>query len=143
MKVALAKQMHEIDKSAIEEYGLPELSLMESAGHRVFEAVRNLLNGVGKKSVCILAGSGNNGGDALTAARYLANSGARVKIFLLGDKDHRTASLNVQMRILRGMGVAATGLGNACKSRCAFRTRSSTGFWARASAGNCAPVLFA
>ncbi len=105
MKVALAKQMHEIDKSAIEEYGLPELSLMESAGHRVFEAVRNLLNGVGKKSVCILAGSGNNGGDALTAARYLANSGARVKIFLLGNKDHRTASLNVQMRILRGMGV--------------------------------------
>ena len=105
MKVALAKQMHEIDKSAIEEYGLPELSLMESAGHRVFEAVKNILGGVGKKSVCILAGSGNNGGDALTAARYLVNAGARAKIFLLGDKDHRTASLNTQMRILRGMGV--------------------------------------
>ena len=105
MKVALAKQMHEIDKSAVEEYGLPELSLMESAGHRVFEATKNLLGGVSKKSICILAGSGNNGGDALTAARYLSNAGARVKIFLLGDKDHRTASLNVQMRILRGMGV--------------------------------------
>lgn len=105
MKVALAKQMHEIDRSAVEEYGLPELSLMESAGHRVFVAMKNLLNGVGKKSVCILAGSGNNGGDALTAARYLSNAGARVKIFLLGEKDHRTASFNVQMRILRGMGV--------------------------------------
>ena len=44
MKVALAKQMHAIDKSAIEEYGLPELSLMESAGHRVFEAVKNILS---------------------------------------------------------------------------------------------------
>ena len=105
MKVALAKQMHEIDKSAVEEYGLPELSLMESAGHRVFEATKNFLGGVSKKSICILAGSGNNGGDALTAARYLSNAGARVKIFLLGDKDHRTASLNVQMKILRGMGV--------------------------------------
>lgn len=105
MKVALAKQMHEIDKSAIEEYGLPELSLMESAGHRVFVTVKKHLNGVGKKSICILAGSGNNGGDALTAARYLANDKARVKIFLLGDKDHRTESFNVQMRILRGMGV--------------------------------------
>ncbi len=105
MKVALAKQMHAIDKSAIEEYGLPELSLMESAGHRVFEAIKNFLGGVGKKSICILAGSGNNGGDALTAARYLSNAGARVKIFLLGEKDHRTQSLNVQMRILRGMGV--------------------------------------
>ena len=105
MKVALAKQMHDIDKSAVEEYGLPELSLMESAGHRVFEATKNLLGGVAKKSICILAGSGNNGGDALTAARYLSNAGARVKIFLLGEKDHRTESLNVQMRILRGMGV--------------------------------------
>ena len=105
MKVALARQMHEIDKSAVEEYGLPELSLMESAGHRVFEAIKNFFGVVGKKSVCILAGSGNNGGDALTAARYLVNAGARVKIFLLGDKDHRTASFNVQMRILRGMGV--------------------------------------
>lgn len=105
MKVALAKQMHEIDKSAIEEYGLPELSLMESAGHRVFEATKNILGGVAKKNICILAGSGNNGGDALTAARYLSNAGARVKIFLLGEKDHRTASLNAQMKILRGMGV--------------------------------------
>ena len=105
MKVALAKQMHEIDKSAIEEYGLPELSLMESAGHRVFEATKDILGGVSKKSICILAGSGNNGGDALVAARYLSNAGARVKIFLLGNKDHRTQSLNVQMRILRGMGV--------------------------------------
>ena len=106
MKVALAKQMHEIDRSAVEDYGLPELSLMESAGHRVYCVVKKALGGsVDKKSICILAGSGNNGGDALTAARYLSNAGARVKIFLLGDKDHRTASLNVQMRILRGMGV--------------------------------------
>ena len=105
MKVALAKQMHEIDKSAVEEYGLPELSLMESAGHRVFVALKNLMGNVAKKSICILAGSGNNGGDALTAARYLSNNGARVKIFLLGNKDHRTQSVNVQMRILRGMGV--------------------------------------
>ena len=51
MKVALAKQMHEIDKSATEEYGLPELSLMESAGHRVFKAVKNILGNVARKSV--------------------------------------------------------------------------------------------
>ena len=105
MKVAFAKQMHDIDRSAVENYGLPELSLMESAGHCVFEATKNILGNVDKKNICILAGSGNNGGDALAAARYLANAGARVKIFLIGDKDHRTASVNVQMRILRGMGI--------------------------------------
>lgn len=105
MKVAFAKQMHDIDRSAVENYGLPELSLMESAGHCVFEATKNILGNVDKKNICILAGSGNNGGDALAAARYLSNAGARVKIFLIGDKDHRTASVNVQMRILRGMGI--------------------------------------
>ena len=105
MKVALAEQMRDIDKNAIEEYGLPELSLMESAGHRVSEAVKNTLGSVVKKSICILAGTGNNGGDALAAARYLSNSGARVRIFMIGNKDHRTPSLNVQMKILRSMGI--------------------------------------
>ena len=105
MKVALAKQMHEIDDAAINDFGLPELALMESAGHRVAKATEKILCGVEKKSICVLAGSGNNGGDALTAARYLSNSDARVKIFLVGNKAHRTDSLNVQMKILRGMGV--------------------------------------
>ena len=105
MKIALAKQMHEIDDTAINDFGLIELALMESAGHRVAQAAENFLNGVDKKSICILAGSGNNGGDALTAARYLSNSGARVKIFLVGNKNHRTESLNTQIRILRSMTV--------------------------------------
>ena len=104
MKVALAKQMHEIDDTAIKDFGLPELSLMESAGHRVAQFTEKILGGVDKKSLCILAGSGNNGGDALAAARYLSNRGAKLKIFLTGNKDHRTDSLNVQIAIMRAMG---------------------------------------
>lgn len=103
MKIALAKQMREMDDTAINDFGLPELSLMESAGHRIFKAAENFLNDVNKKTICILAGSGNNGGDALVAARYLSNAGAKIKIFLTGNKSHRTDSLNVQIRILRSM----------------------------------------
>lgn len=103
MKIALAKQMHEIDETAINDFGLPELALMESAGHRVAQVAKNFLHGVSNKSICVLAGSGNNGGDALTAARYLSNMGARIKIFLTGNKNHRTDSLNAQVRILRAM----------------------------------------
>ncbi len=105
MKVALAKQMREIDDTVIKDFGLPELSLMESAGHRVAEFTKEFLNGVNEKSICILTGSGNNGGDALTAARYLSNDGARVKIFLSGNKDSRTESFSVQMKVLRAMGI--------------------------------------
>ncbi|MBQ7476876.1 MAG: NAD(P)H-hydrate dehydratase [Selenomonadaceae bacterium] len=112
MKVALAKQMHEIDDTVIKDFGLPELSLMESAGHRVAQFVEKILGGVEKKSLCILAGSGNNGGDALVAARYLANRGAKLKIFLTGNKDHRTDSLNVQIAIMRAMGAEIQQLDN-------------------------------
>ncbi len=105
MKIAFAKQMREIDKRSIEEFGISELVLMENAGRKVAEAVCKVLKTISKKSVCILAGSGNNGGDALVTARYLSNAGARIKIFLIGNKNHRTESLNVQMKTLRAMGV--------------------------------------
>ena len=104
--------MHEIDDTAIKDFGLPELSLMESAGHRVAQFTEKILGGVDKKSLCILAGSGNNGGDALAAARYLSNRGAKLKIFLTGNKDHRTDSLNVQIAIMRAMGAEIQQLEN-------------------------------
>lgn len=110
MKVAMAKQMHEIDDAAINQYGLPELSLMESAGHRVFKATEKVLGSVNNKSISVLAGSGNNGGDALVTARYLFNRGAKVKVFLIGNKNHRTESFNVQMKIIREMGIEILNL---------------------------------
>ena len=105
MKIALANQMREIDNRAIEDFGISEIVLMENAGRKVAEAVCHALGTVSKKSICILSGSGNNGGDALVAARYLSNLGARIKVFLIGNKNHRTESLNTQMKTLRAMGV--------------------------------------
>lgn len=105
MKVATAKQMHEIDAAAISQYGLPEIALMESAGHRVFEATLKILGNVDTKTICVLAGSGNNGGDALVTARYLSNNGAKIKVFLIGNKNHRTDSFNIQIKILREIGI--------------------------------------
>lgn len=110
MKVAMARQMHEVDAAAIEKFGLPELSLMESAGRKVSEVAREIFGGVDKKSICVLAGSGNNGGDALVSARYLTNWGAKVKVFLSGNKAHRTDSLSAQIKILREIGVEMVNL---------------------------------
>jgi NAD(P)H-hydrate epimerase len=39
MKIATSEEMRNIDRLAAEEYGLPELLLMESAGHRVAQAM--------------------------------------------------------------------------------------------------------
>ncbi len=110
MKLATAEDMRLIDKEALEVYGLPELVLMENAGHRVAEAVAELLGGAEERSVVVLAGCGNNGGDALAAARHLLNMGARVKVFLTGNADKLKPSAKTMYDILQNMEAEIHGL---------------------------------
>jgi len=60
--------------------GVPRKQLMESSGHAVARAVRNRADP--GDSVTVVAGRGNNGGDALVAARFLDDYDLRV--LLLG-----------------------------------------------------------
>lgn len=104
MKVSTAEEMRRIDRRVQEEYGLPELVLMENAGSHVAEAVEALAGGRAEgKRVCLIAGSGNNGGDAFSAARYLVNRGARVQVFLAGEKGHLKESPAVMFQALEHM----------------------------------------
>ncbi len=105
MKVSLVEEMKEIDRSSVEDYGIPETVLMENAGHRVAEAVEDFLGIVKDKNICVLAGSGNNGGDAFVAARHLANAGARVKVFFAGNASHLTKSAEINRDIIKHMGL--------------------------------------
>ena len=74
MKLGLIEDMHRIDKEAADTYSLPETLLMENAGRRSAEVVMEMLEGVRGKSLCVVAGSGNNGGDAMSAATPLGIS---------------------------------------------------------------------
>src|SRR5258706_9200320 len=74
-----------LDRLASEAYGLPSAVLMENAGRGAAEEVQKLLS-VGAASgeparVFVLAGSGNNGGDACLVARHLAIAGVDVELF--------------------------------------------------------------
>jgi NAD(P)H-hydrate epimerase len=60
--------------------GVPRKQLMESSGNAVARAVRDLVEPGG--AVTVVAGRGNNGGDALVAARFLDDYDLRV--LLLG-----------------------------------------------------------
>ena len=59
----------QVDKLSIDTFGIRQSDLMERAGTAVANIARSASRG---KSFLVLAGPGNNGGDALVAARLLA-----------------------------------------------------------------------
>lgn len=61
--------------------GLSFEEMMENAGRRTAEAIRERVGAKGKR-VVVLVGPGNNGGDGLVAAHYLWEMGARVTCYL-------------------------------------------------------------
>jgi ADP-dependent NAD(P)H-hydrate dehydratase / NAD(P)H-hydrate epimerase len=59
--------------------------LMERAGLAAAELARTLLPD-GATKILVLAGPGNNGGDAFVAARHLLQSWLKVDVFFIGDE---------------------------------------------------------
>ncbi len=85
MKIVTAEQMRKID-SECTRLGKPVNVLMENAGKAVAETTRDFLGERKKQNILCLIGGGNNGGDGLVAARYLAGWGAKVSIYLCSDR---------------------------------------------------------
>ena len=78
-----AEEMADADRTAIDSLGLSVDALMENAGTKTAEMARTVLGGdVVGRSVEVLVGRGNNGGDGLVAARHLHNWGADVTVIL-------------------------------------------------------------
>ncbi|MBW8446072.1 MAG: NAD(P)H-hydrate dehydratase [Arenimonas sp.] len=63
--------------------GISSFGLMEKAGQAVAASALRLLPGALR--FVVLCGPGNNGGDGYVAARALADAGAEVAVFRLGD----------------------------------------------------------
>src|SRR5437867_6576602 len=79
-----AEEMRGADVRA-QRMGVPGIELMEQAGTAVAAAARATLNATDRTSsglVLVLAGPGNNGGDAFVAARHLAVGGTRCVVVL-------------------------------------------------------------
>ena len=86
-KVLTAAEMREVDRLTTERYGIPSIILMENAAHAVARVIREKLGGSVKgKSILILCGKGNNGGDG-GLARILWQQEAIVSVVLFGKID--------------------------------------------------------
>jgi len=95
MKISTVSEMRELDRTAIEKFGIPEELLMENAGIASY-TVLNREIGVKGKTFAVFCGIGNNGGDGLVIARKIHSDGGVVKVFILGDpgKYQGAAKLN-------------------------------------------------
>jgi NAD(P)H-hydrate epimerase len=91
-------QCREIDKRAIEEFGISGLVLMENAGRGCVDVLERL--GIGGR-VVILCGKGNNAGDGFVIARQLATRGYDSLVVLLCDPRELRGDAAVNLAILQ------------------------------------------
>jgi len=105
MKVVTSQQMREIDRKTIEENNISGRILMENAGIRIFQSLKNIYPDLRLKKIIIFSGSGNNGGDGFVVARHLYDFGVRVKVFLLTPFNKIRGEAEENLNILKKMGV--------------------------------------
>ena len=87
MNIATAAQMREMDRTAIEERGIPSVQLMEAAACAVARAVSELAGGKTDGRAVLFCGPGNNGGDGVAAARFLLEMVWEVRCVLVGKRE--------------------------------------------------------
>jgi hydroxyethylthiazole kinase-like uncharacterized protein yjeF len=102
-KVLTAEQMRKVDRLTTERHGLPSLLLMENAAHAAAQVIIDKVGGSVKgKSVLVLCGPGNNGGDGAALSRILAMQGAYVDTVLFGDLESTKGDARTNLGVLCG-----------------------------------------
>ena len=100
-RVVSAAQARAAEKAAAD-YGLSEDILMESAACALKEAALSLTEP--RDRICVLCGSGGNGGDGLSLARMLHLAGRKVDI-VLPHCEKRSAQNEARLLACRALGV--------------------------------------
>src|SRR6266540_3454474 len=81
--------MREIDRTTIEDFGIPSLTLMDRAGRSVADAAVALAAPRGR--FVVVCGGGNNGGDGYVAARLLRAAGRDARVMSLVPPERLSA----------------------------------------------------
>lgn len=92
-KLYRAEQVRELDRIAIEQYGISGLELMRRAGQAAFDIIRQRWPQA--RCIVVFCGSGNNGGDGYVVARLALQAGLEATVYALSppEKLHGDALL--------------------------------------------------
>ena len=95
-RVLNAEQMRRADQAAME-MGIPSMVLMERAALAVVDEI--IARNLDLSCVCVVCGTGNNGGDGVAAARILCERGLKPSVYLAGSPDKYSDQLRQQIKI--------------------------------------------
>lgn len=97
-------QIRQVDRRAIEVYGMHSLVLMENAALGCVAWIRGRIGmpvtGQNYPKTVILCGAGNNGGDGLVIARHLRTLGWQCDVFALGPLEKLSDDARINAQVL-------------------------------------------
>lgn len=105
-------QVREVDRSAIEDFGIPGIILMEHASRGLAEHALIMLKSKAiphPYRVLIVCGKGNNGGDGYALARHLTNEGVLITLIPIGQP-RPDSDAGINAAICHQMGIETTAL---------------------------------
>lgn len=98
-----AAQMKAADQYTINDLGVPSLKLMENAALSCIEVMKE--KSLDLSHVCVVCGSGNNGGDGFAIARLLAKDNIHVTVVMAGNVNRCTKETFYQIEQLKKTGI--------------------------------------
>jgi NAD(P)H-hydrate epimerase len=99
-------EVRELDRRAVEGFGVPGVVLMENAGRACAELLMRL--NPGRQPAVILCGPGNNGGDGFVIARHLDNHGWPVNVQVVAKHNRTPGDAATNFDILFAAGIPFT-----------------------------------
>ncbi|MDM8516105.1 NAD(P)H-hydrate dehydratase [Desulfobacterales bacterium HSG16] len=99
MKISSVSQMREMDRTAVETFGIEEKLLMENAGYAAFKVLSDK-HKIENRRFAVICGIGNNGGDGFVIARKIHSAGGYPIVFILGDKNKFKGAAKLNLNII-------------------------------------------
>lgn len=102
--VLSAGQIQRLDQLAIEKERIPSLVLMENAGRAAAGVILRQCRAYQNPFVCVVCGTGNNGGDGFVVSRHLQRAGVATVTYLVGKTSGLKQDALANYRILKKQG---------------------------------------
>jgi NAD(P)H-hydrate epimerase len=102
-----AEQVRELDRLAIEYYGISGNGLMATAGQVLFDEIRR--NWPRLRNIAVLCGGGNNAGDGYVVARLALQAGMAVEVYQLVEPHHLKGAARHAWEEAEAAGVSMIG----------------------------------